>query len=203
MHEWIKLEHDTQDKAEIAAMLDAGVQLLDPRDALLGALTRFWIWVDRNCVDKHTHMTERGLNRFFHARGLAQAMCLVGWLEKGEDGTMDIVNFDKHCSVTAKLRARKAMEKANYRAIKGGDTCRHGVETHVAKGGDKCHPRVETKKKNTPKSPTPRTPNGGGAKGTYQGAGGALGNDALGDDAAPMTDAMRAEIEREMQGDEQ
>ncbi len=188
MNEWIKLEHDTLNKSEIQTIIDAGIRLKDPRHAVIGALVTFWTWADRNCVDARTHLTERGLNRILHAENFSQALLKAGWLEKAADGTLNIVNYDRHISASAKLRARKAREKANLRAQK--------EETNVSTGrrqeGDTEETRRRPKKKNTPLPPTPRTPEGGAGAGESS------------KNAAPlMTPEQRAAFEKSIEAPEE
>ncbi len=102
--DWIKLEHATLDKPEVARLADL---LGITPDAALGLLFRFWVWLDRNSCNGHvTHVYARPLEIIMHCPGFVAAMADIGWLSVDENtGILTIPNPDRHSFEAAKSRA--------------------------------------------------------------------------------------------------
>jgi len=117
--DWIKIEHATPDKPEVAVM--AEILGIDP-DAVVGKLVRLWIWADQQIqseenVSRSCHavsVTETFLNRVTYCDNFAFALKKVGWLE-GESGAYYFKNFAFHNGSTAKKRGQSAKRQQKRR----------------------------------------------------------------------------------------
>lgn len=99
---WIKVEHESPDKPEVANVAEAlGI---DPDDAF-GKCVRFWIWCDKQIREGKTISVSDSFldTRVFHRPGFSAALRAVGWL--GSRGNVTPPNFDRHNGQTAKDRA--------------------------------------------------------------------------------------------------
>lgn len=112
--DWIKVEHATLDKPEVAYLSE----LLSVKvDEGLGILLRFWVWLDRNarngCV---THVTQMSIDTTMHCPGFSAAIVTVGWAEIDEETrTLRVPNFARHNETPAKTRSSNADRQARYR----------------------------------------------------------------------------------------
>lgn len=102
--DWIKVEHATVDKPEIARIADLlGVR---PNEAL-GLMVSFWVWCDRHARNGVvTHMSRTTLDNVTHTPGFAVCLIDVGWAQiDDETGAITITNHDRHNGNPAKTRA--------------------------------------------------------------------------------------------------
>lgn len=113
--DWIKIEEVTPDKPEVWQM--AVALKLEP-DAIMGKLVRVWILAGRICHgDGVTDIAViQTIDRVTATPGFSKAMIDVEWLAVDADKLV-FVDFDKHCSKTAKDRAlaydRKKRQREN------------------------------------------------------------------------------------------
>jgi len=117
--DWIKMEHTTIGKPELAHMSSI---LKTHEDHVLVGLVRVWIWADEICVaGEPLTVTEGFLDGVARRRGFAAAMRKVGWLE-GENGALRFPNFTRHNGKSAKKRAvdmeRKRMERNGHASVR-------------------------------------------------------------------------------------
>jgi hypothetical protein len=103
MAEWIKVELHLPEKPEV--LLIAEATNMDT-NAVVGALIKVWGWATRNCnADGVTTIAAFAhLNKLAGHDGFAESMVEAGWL-RVKDAKITFVNFDRHCSQTAKERA--------------------------------------------------------------------------------------------------
>jgi hypothetical protein len=112
--DWIKVEHATLDKPEVAYFAELlGMNV----DEALGILLRFWVWLDRNarngCV---THVTQMSLDKTMHCEGFTGALVTVKWVELDTDAcTLHVPNFERHNENSSKTRTSNAERQARYR----------------------------------------------------------------------------------------
>ena len=101
--EWIKVELHLPEKPEVLQI--ATLTKMDP-DLVVGKLLKIWGWASRNCNgDGVTHIAALAhLNALASHEGFAESMVEAGWL-RVKDAKITFVNFDRHCSQTAKERA--------------------------------------------------------------------------------------------------
>jgi hypothetical protein len=101
--EWIKVELHLPEKPEVLLIADATKM---ETTAVVGALIKVWGWATRNCnADGVTTIAAFAhLNKLAGHDGFAESMVEAGWLRL-KDAKMTFVNFDRHCSQTAKERA--------------------------------------------------------------------------------------------------
>lgn len=116
--DWIKIEHVTPDKPEVLQMSQ---ELNIDQDAVLGKLTRVWIWADQQSIEgevRNDFVTlSNGINRLTSVIGFANAMQKAGWLSIN-DGVVSFPNFDRHNGKTAKLRALGNKRTKRFRSRK-------------------------------------------------------------------------------------
>ena len=103
MAEWIKVELHLPEKPEV--LLIAEATKMDT-NAVVGALIKVWGWATRNCnADGVTTIAAFAhLNKLAGHDCFAESMVEAGWL-RVKDAKITFVNFDRHCSQTAKERA--------------------------------------------------------------------------------------------------
>lgn len=103
MAEWIKVELHLPEKPEVLLIADATKM---DTNAVVGALIKVWGWATRNCnADGVTTIAAFAhLNKLAGHDGFAESMVEAGWL-RVKDAKITFVNFDRHCSQTAKERA--------------------------------------------------------------------------------------------------
>lgn len=112
--DWIKFEHATIDKPEVAFMADLlGIK----PDEAIGLLVRFWVWMDRNARNGSvTHVTQQTLDNTMHCPGFGAAIVTVGWAEiDAKTHTLTAPNFGRHNENSAKTRSSNAERQAKYR----------------------------------------------------------------------------------------
>lgn len=110
---WIKIEKGTPDKPEILELSDI-LGMEDP-DTVTGKMIRVWSWFDSNSENGHApSVTKVLLDRVTGVPGFTDALVIVGWLNKTDDGFL-IPNFDRHMGKGAKKRASDAERKRKSR----------------------------------------------------------------------------------------
>ncbi len=118
---WIKVEKSTLDKPEVLSI--AGALEIDP-DAVMGKLLRVWSWFDEHTVDGCAsigmNMLKVQIGRITGYPDLVTAMINVGWLLEKENG-IEMVNFERHNSESAKKRADAAQRQAKSRCTKSNN----------------------------------------------------------------------------------
>jgi hypothetical protein len=115
--DWIKFEHATLDKPEVARMAELlGIN----RNEMLGVLLNYFVWLDRNCSHGHvTHMSRLSLDSILHMSGFSACLCDVGWAEVNETtGILTVKNWERHNGKPAKTRALAKDRKAEERSRK-------------------------------------------------------------------------------------
>jgi hypothetical protein len=111
--DWIKVEKSTPRKPEVMAIADElGIHI----DHAFGLCFRFWSWCDDQMTDGHAQsVTNVTLDSSFGHAGFATALVKVGWL-RVRNGSLEVPNFDRHLSESAKNRALSGMRKAKQRS---------------------------------------------------------------------------------------
>ena len=112
--EWIKVVTNLTEKPEVLQISDAtGIDC----HGVVGRLIDVWSWASRNCRnDGVTHISAlRQINKIAGWENFAEAMAECGWIAI-KDTQMVFVNFDRHCSQTAKDRALSATRMARKRS---------------------------------------------------------------------------------------
>ena len=118
----------------------------------IGLLVRFWSWADKQTIDGGgIKITKSRVDALTGRPGFADAMCAVGWLT-GEDGNLQLPNFQRHNGSSGKARALESEAKRLRRAsLKNlSDNC-----------PTKTPAIVRPEKRREEKSNTPLTPQGG------------------------------------------
>ncbi len=111
--DWIKIEKATARKPEILQLCD--LLSIHP-DHAFGLCVRFWCWCDDQMTNGHApSVTNVTLDSVFGHAGFATALVTVGWL-RVRDGSLEVPNFDRHLSDSAKNRALSGERKKKQRA---------------------------------------------------------------------------------------
>lgn len=100
--DWIKVEKATPGKPEVMAVADElGIHVAHA----FGLCVQFWMWCDDQMTDGHARrVTNVTLDAHFGHAGFATALVNVGWL-RVRQGSLEVPNFDRHLSESAKNRA--------------------------------------------------------------------------------------------------
>lgn len=107
------MEKATARKPEILQLAD--ILSIHP-DHALGLCFRFWSWCDDQMTSGHApSVTSVTLDSVFGHAGFASALITVGWLRVRE-GSLEVPNFDRHLSDSAKNRALSGERKKKQRA---------------------------------------------------------------------------------------
>lgn len=110
--DWIKVEKSTPRKPEV---LEISEMLGIHADHAFGLCVRFWCWCDDQMVDGRTkRISESTLDAVFGRESFAHALIQVGWLQV-RNGSLEVPNFDRHMSHTAKVRVDAAERKRKSR----------------------------------------------------------------------------------------
>lgn len=111
---WIPINHETPSKPEVKRI--ARLLGID-KDAALGKLIRFWIWVDENSRDGVVvGVIEADVDEEVNLVGFAKALIEVGWLKIDVDNESIIIpNFEERVGKTAKSRSLKTIRQAVWR----------------------------------------------------------------------------------------
>jgi hypothetical protein len=117
--DWIKVEHATPQKPEVAAMAEMlGVSQRE----MVGILMDYMIWLDVNARHANvTLMSRKRLDSVLRCDGLASCLEAVGWVE-WDDGAslMRVTKYDRHNGESSKNRALAAERKRKQRAGEQG-----------------------------------------------------------------------------------
>lgn len=109
---WIKLENHIFDKTEIHEISQS--LSIDP-DAVVGKCARVWAWFDVNTTNGVTKsVTKSLLDRYCGVTGFCDAMVSCGWMIE-INGMIELPNYDRHNSATAKSRALGSKRQNKYR----------------------------------------------------------------------------------------
>ena len=110
--DWIKVEKSTPRKPEVLRI----AELLDIHpDHAFGLCVRFWFWCDDQMKTCHAQsVTIVTLDYTVGHTGFAKALLEVGWLLV-RNGSLEIPNFDRHLSESAKKRADSLRRKHKQR----------------------------------------------------------------------------------------
>src|SRR5512135_997166 len=112
--DWIKVEKCSPNKPEVMRLARLwGV----PLDQALGALVRFWVWIDDASVDGVVDgVASHEIDDMMRMNGFAQGLAAVNWLEIDDaKPAIRIPNFDAHNSETSKKRALRNARQARWR----------------------------------------------------------------------------------------
>jgi hypothetical protein len=115
--DWIKITHELPSKPEVLAISQRlGVSRFD----VVGRLHALWTWFDQHTENGHASSVTSVtlLSAIFGdniSSEFASALLDVGWLEEDEDG-VQVPNFDRHISETAKTRALNNARQQRRRA---------------------------------------------------------------------------------------
>lgn len=111
--DWIKIEKATARKDEVLSIADA---LNIHPDHAFGLCVRFWMWCDDGMTDGHARrVTNVTLDAVFGRDGFVDALLSVGWL-RVRDGSLEVPNFDRHMSDSAKNRALSGVRQQKRRS---------------------------------------------------------------------------------------
>lgn len=128
--DWIKIEKATARKPEvlrIAELLSVHV------DHAFGLCVRFWAWCDDHMTDGHALVLELStLDLTFGHSGFTSALVSVGWL-RVRNGCLEVPNFERHLSESAKTRALWSTRKRQQRAKNVSPNCPTKSETREEK----------------------------------------------------------------------
>lgn len=156
--EWLKMECDTPDKAEVMAI--TGALGWDDTDLTVGKLFKLWRWFDKQTVDGNAvGVTLALLDKVVGVTGFCEKMIAVNWLEV-YDGGVRLPNFDCHNGVTAKARAQTAKRVAKFKDNARGNGDANA--TGNAKTVTGALPREEKRREEDKSPPTPRKRGKGG-----------------------------------------
>lgn len=115
MADWLKVNHTLLRSAKIRALMR---HLHCQKHTALGIAVNWLVWVDEQTTDGKTNLTDDELDAELGYIGIAQALCSIGWAKVAEDGTIEAVEYEKHCGETAKARAVNARRVAKCTARK-------------------------------------------------------------------------------------
>lgn len=122
--DWLKVEKDTPEKPEV---LIIATKLAITPDEAFGKCFRFWRWADSNLVDGNAaSVTESVVDALVGAPGFAHALLEVGWLA-ARNGSLQVPNFDRHMSQSAKRRALTAKRVSQHKKRSANDSVTLGA----------------------------------------------------------------------------
>jgi hypothetical protein len=116
--DWIKLEHATLDKPELA--IASELLGISDGDAFLLFL-RYWVWLDQNLDESRCGLvpfvSRKSLDRKFKCPGFASILERIGWASfDDEQQILTVANWERHNGKSAKSRALEQRKKADQRA---------------------------------------------------------------------------------------
>jgi len=112
---WIKVEKATARKPEVLKV--AELLSIHP-DQAFGLCVRFWFWCDDQMKDGRVDVLSNAtLDTLIGHVGFANALLSVGWL-RVRGSSLEVPNFDRHLSESAKNRALSTERKQIQRAKK-------------------------------------------------------------------------------------
>lgn len=142
--EWIKIRIDLTDDPTVFMLADL---LSTDCPTIVGHLVTFWAWMDRHTPDgKHIQLTENVIDRKIAMLGFANAMRKVGWLA-GEDGALELPNFERHNGASSKARALESEAKRLRRQMKteGENIASETPKKNVGQVSDKTESKSPTR----------------------------------------------------------
>lgn len=147
--DWIKVEKATARKPEVLGIADA---LSIHPDHAFGLCIRFWFWCDDQMETGHAPgVTNVTLDSVFGHDGFTSALLSVGWL-RVRNGSLEVPNFDRHLSESAKKRALSRIRKQNQRESEASRSMRDKSVTR----DERIENRKKKKEKLAPKESPPR-----------------------------------------------
>lgn len=111
--DWIKLEKTTARKPEVLAI--ATEMGIDP-DHALGLVVRWFCWVDDHAAAPLILGCSESVLSSAFCPHFVRALSTVGWIKSSDRG-VEVTNFDRHLSQTAKRRAVDAERKSASRKV--------------------------------------------------------------------------------------
>jgi len=116
--DWIKVEHATLDKPEIA--MAAEVLGISEADSFY-LFMRYWVWLDQNLDEARVGLvpfvSRRSLETKFKCPGFAGMLESLGWAQfDDEQRILTVVNWDRHNGKSAQSRAVEQRKKKRQRA---------------------------------------------------------------------------------------
>lgn len=106
--DWIKIRTDLYEDQDVLQMSDI-LGTDDP--TIVGLLVRFWSWADKQTIDgSGIKLTENRIDSLVGRPGFSAALREVGWLI-GDDGNIQLPNFERHNGSSAKARALESEAK--------------------------------------------------------------------------------------------
>lgn len=99
------------------------------RDAALGILCRWLLWVDANCTDAATGLSPEHVNELLGNGAAFAALADIGWVHHAGPCSVHVCEFEKYLDPTAKKRQLAAARVAAFRA-----RLRARVETELPAG---------------------------------------------------------------------
>lgn len=113
--DWIKIEKATPRKPEI---LHVAEMLGVSADQAFGLCFRFWSWCDDHLKSGHApNVTSVTLDLLLNHDGFASALLKTGWL-RDRNGSIEVPNFERHLSQSAKNRSLAADRQRQNRSRK-------------------------------------------------------------------------------------
>lgn len=110
--DWIKVEKATARKPEILRLAES---LSIHPDHAFGLCIRFWSWCDDQLTTGHAPgVTNVTMDAVIGHAGFSAALVSVGWL-RVRDGSLEVPNFDRHLSDSAKTRGLSGKRKDKQR----------------------------------------------------------------------------------------
>lgn len=85
------------------------------RNEVLGLLVRWLLWVDAHCECADTGLRAEDVNDVVGDEYGFDALCQIGWVERVEDGTVRVCEFEKYLSPSAKQRQATAARVSAFR----------------------------------------------------------------------------------------
>lgn len=123
------------------------------QDAVVGKLFRWWVWANMQSEDGHDLcVTEKFIDRLVYCEGFGAALKKVGWLA-GNDGKMEIPNFERHNGQSAKTRALAAERKRKSRARQEKNVTKTGQGERKSHKISVTREEKSREEQNTPKAP--------------------------------------------------
>lgn len=150
--DFIKVEKSTARKPEV---LRIAMLLSIHPDHAFGLCIRFWSWCDDNMTDGTAKLSCQILDAVLGTSGFAAALIEVGWL-KDRKNALEIPNFDRHLSQSAKVRCAATERKRKSRESKAAAAPSQESVTAVTKKRDQR--REEKSKENKPPYPPSAKP---------------------------------------------
>ena len=147
--DWITVDKATARKPEVLQI--AMLMGIHP-DHAFGLCVRFWMWCDDNMTDGTAKINCQILDAVLGTSGFAQALIEARWL-KDRKNALEIPNFDRHLSQSAKVRRAATERKRKSRSSPEPSKMSQKSVTDVTKKCD--HRREENRREDEYKEHTP------------------------------------------------